>query len=88
MYGSDEPHPYTERSSTRLSTSGHASYKRAIVYSLQAWYWMCSLWQGHWYFVPYKIRQTPDFKQLKVIKILVQNGSGSRIGRDQAVNHF
>ena len=31
MCGSDETHPYPE-SSTRLSTSGHASYKRAIVY--------------------------------------------------------
>jgi hypothetical protein len=33
MCGSDEPHSYPERSSpTRMSTSGHASYKRAIVY--------------------------------------------------------
>jgi len=30
MCGSDEPHPYPERSSpTRLRTSGHASYKRS-----------------------------------------------------------
>jgi len=34
MCGSDEPHLYPERSSpTILSTSGHASYKRAIVYN-------------------------------------------------------
>jgi hypothetical protein len=34
---------------------------------------MCALWKGHWYFVPYKIGQLPDFKQLKVFKILAQN---------------
>jgi hypothetical protein len=35
MCGSDEPHPYPERSSpNRLSTSGHASYKTVIVYNL------------------------------------------------------
>jgi len=34
MCGSDETHSYPEISSpTRLSTSGHASYNRAIVYS-------------------------------------------------------
>ena len=38
MCGSDEPHPYTERSSpTRLSTSGHASYKgRSCITNFEA----------------------------------------------------
>jgi len=35
MSGSDEPHPYPERSSSRMSTSGHASYKgRSCIMSI------------------------------------------------------
>jgi len=60
--GSDELHPYPERSSaTRLSRSGHASYKRAIVYRviqhIKTKIWKVTLlsecsyehvWNSHW----------------------------------------
>jgi hypothetical protein len=84
----DEPHPYPERSSpTTLSTSGHSSYKgrSCIVFKVGTERVLCDR-DVHILYLN-KIRQKPDFKQLKVLKSLVQNGSGSTIGRDQAVNH-